>query len=255
MVGMLRLLKPVLWTLLIGVVGLALVHAQETPPTYVKNMLCLACHKARDKESIERYQATKHAQVELTDDMKPVDVYRRTVGFKPADNTYYEKGIGCQACHGAGSAHTKSKPEDKKATMKRIDQLETPRQKLSVCGRCHGQYTIGDQPFAADFKTGDDLWKMEGFKLAEITEPGPFQQLNELEASKHGEHDVTCITCHTSHEPMAGKPQLKQAMPDLCLKCHGEAHKCTVTADKVKAGDTCASCHMPGGRHLFKVVK
>jgi len=54
---------------------------------------------------------------------------------------------------------------------------------------------------------------------------------------------------------MQGKPQLRQAVPDLCLQCHGEAHKCTVPADQVKAGDTCATCHMPHGRHVFKVVK
>jgi len=138
--------------------------------------------------------------------------------------------------------------------MKRIDELETPRQKLSVCGRCHGEYTVGDQPFAAEFKTGDDLFAREDFKLAEITTPGPFQQLNELESSKHGEHDVTCITCHTSHEETEAKPQLRQAMPELCLQCHGEEHPCTVAPEQIPEGATCATCHMPEGRHVFAVA-
>jgi predicted CXXCH cytochrome family protein len=133
--------------------------------------------------------------------------------------------------------------------------LETPKQKLSLCGRCHGDYTVNDKPFAEGLEPGGDLFALPGFKLNEITTPGPFQQLNELESSKHGEHDVTCLSCHTSHETTAAAPQLRKAVPDLCLECHTDAHKCTVAADKVTEGATCATCHMPGGRHIFKVVK
>ena len=243
---------------LIVIVG-ALAGAQETAPTFIKNAMCIACHKSKDGPTIERYQETKHAKAAPAEGMSPVDIYRRTTGFKSADNSYYEKGIGCQACHGPGSAHLKAKTdEEKKAALRRVDRLEKPTQKLSVCGRCHGQYTIGDKPFAEGFKIGDDLYAMEGFKLAEITEPGPFQQLNELAASKHGEKDVTCVTCHTSHEPIAAAPQLRQKMPDLCLQCHGDAHKCTVKPEEIPAGATCATCatcHMPGGRHIFGVQK
>jgi predicted CXXCH cytochrome family protein len=237
---------------------LALVHAQEeeAPATFVKNAMCLACHKATNPDMIARFQETKHAKVELKDEMKPLDLYRRTVGFDPADNTYYEKGVGCQSCHGAGSLHLKAQGEEaKRATMKRVDKLDTPKKKLSVCGRCHGAYHIGEATFAAGFKPGADLWAIEGFKLDEITEPGPFQQLNELESSRHGAQDVTCITCHTSHESTEAKPQLRKPVPELCLQCHSEAHKCTVAADKIPEGATCATCHMPGGRHLFAVQK
>lgn len=233
--------------------GLALVHADETPPTYVKSMLCIACHKGMNKALVERFQSTKHAQVAPTDDMAPVDVYRRSIGYNPADKTYYDKGVSCQACHGAGSAHTKAKAEDKKTTMVRIDELATPQQKLSVCGRCHGQYTLGEATFDANFKVGDNLFTKEGFKLTEIKQPGPFQQLNELESSKHGEHDVTCITCHTAHEDTEAKPQLRKPVPELCLQCHGTAHQCKVAPAQIKDGDTCATCHMPGGRHVFQV--
>ena len=235
---------------------LALAWGQDAAPSYVKNAMCLACHKGRNPGLADRYLATKHSQAVPGEDMTPLDIYRRSVGFKSADNSFYEKGVGCQSCHAPGGAHLKAKgDEEKKATMQRMDALEKPTQKLSVCGRCHGQYTIDGKPFAEGFKIGDDLWALEGFKLSTIEKPGPFQQLNELEGSKHGAHDVTCITCHTSHEETAAAPQLRKAVPDLCLQCHAQAHPCTVKADQTPPGATCATCHMPGGRHVFAVRK
>lgn len=245
---------PVVCVLLSALV-LALAWGQDAP-TFVKNAMCLACHKTRDKDLVERYQGTLHAAAVPDEKMAPVDVYRRSVGYNGADGTYYEKGVGCQSCHGPGSAHLKAKTdEEKKAALKRVDELEKPTQKLSVCGRCHGQYTVNGQPFAEGFKIGDDLFAMEGFKLDEIKEPGKFQELNDLESSKHGSNDVTCITCHTSHEPIAAKPQLRKAVPDLCLQCHADAHKCTVKPEAIPEGATCATCHMPGKRHIFAVGK
>ena len=235
---------------------LALAWGQDAPQPYIKNAMCIMCHKGRNPGLVDRYQATKHSQAVPADGMAPLDIYRRSVGFKSADNSFYEKGVGCQSCHSPGAAHYKAKgDEEKKATMQRVDALEKPTQKLSVCGRCHGDYTVGGKPFAEGFKIGDDLFAMDGFKLNEITTPGPFQQLNELESSKHGANNVTCVTCHTSHEEMAAAPQLRKPVPELCLQCHTQEHPCTVKADQVPAGATCATCHMPEGRHVFKVQK
>jgi predicted CXXCH cytochrome family protein len=228
----------------------------EVKPGWVKGLMCLACHKALNKELVERYKSTKHAKAEPTEKMDPVDIYRRCVGFNPADSTYFEPGVGCQACHGPGAAHLAAKSkEDKLATMPRPDQLKTPHQKLSLCGRCHGQYTVGGQPFVTDFKPGDDLFAMEGFKLADVEKPAPFQQLNDFMHSKHADNDVTCITCHTSHEPFAGEPQLRKAVPDLCLQCHANAHQCKKPQAEWPEKATCVTCHMPDGRHTFAVQK
>lgn len=136
---------------------LALAWGQDAAPSYVKNAMCLACHKGRNPGLADRYLATKHSQAVPGEDMTPLDIYRRSVGFKSADNSFYEKGVGCQSCHAPGGAHLKAKgDEEKKATMQRMDALEKPTQKLSVCGRCHGQYTIDGKPFAEGFKIGDD---------------------------------------------------------------------------------------------------
>jgi len=230
--------------------------AQEAAATYKKNAMCIACHKATNKALVERYQATKHATAVLAADMKPVDIYRRSVGFVAADNSYSEAGVGCQACHGPGSAHLTAKtPDDKKAAIVRPQLLKTSAQKISLCGRCHGDYTVDGKPFVESFKAGDDLLAVPGFKLNEVTTPGSFTVLNDFMTSKHATHDVVCITCHTAHETMAGERQLRKKLPELCLDCHTDAHKCTVAADQIPAGATCATCHMPGGRHVFAVKK
>lgn len=229
--------------------------AQENLATYIKGAMCVACHKAKNKELVELFLETKHAKAKPEEGMKGLDVYRRVVCFNPADDTFLEPGVGCQACHGPGSDHMKGKTdEERKATMKPLPKLETPHQKLSVCGRCHGVYTVGDKALVEDFRVGDetkgDLWKLEGFKLAEVTEPGKFQQLNEFMGSNHAAHDVTCITCHTAHQEIKAEHQLRKAVPELCLDCHKEHHK-DVTVE-IPEGATCVACHMPNGMHTFK---
>ena len=245
-------------------VGLVLttLHAgwvQEEEATYVKGLLCVACHKALNKELVTRFTETKHAKAKPTpaegEEMRPVDVYRRSVGFVPADNSYSEPGVGCQSCHGLGSKHVGAKDEEKAAAIVSVAKLDTPRKKLSVCGRCHGEYTIEGQPFPAKFKPGMDLFEIEGFQLSEITQPGPFQQLNELQASKHMANDVTCVTCHTAHQESPGEPQLRKPLPDLCLECHADPHAGTAGPAEIPEGMTCATCHMPDGRHVFAVAK
>lgn len=215
--------------------------------TYIKNAMCIACHKTTHKEVVENYQASKHAQAKPAEGMSPADIYRRVVGFNAADNTYYEAGVGCQACHGPGSAHMKGKTnEEKQAAIVRPQLLDTPQKKTSLCGRCHGDYTVDGKSCAANFTPGDDLFAMPGFKLNDVTTPGTFTILNDFMGSKHAQKDVTCITCHTPHGASEAEPSLRKKLPDQCLQCHADAHKGT---DRATAN--CATCHMPGGRHLF----
>ena len=229
--------------------------AQDDGPGWAKPALCLACHKVLTKDIVLRFDETKHAQAEPAEGMAPADIARRSLGFNPADNSYVAAGIGCQTCHGPGSVHVKSKPDQKKATKVGLDKLKTPDLKLSVCGQCHGQYTVGGKPFAAGFKAGDDLFAVEGLQLAEAPQPGLFSRLNEFMASKHKDHDVTCITCHTSHEETAAEPLLRKKLPELCLDCHQTERQCQVSPAQYPDGATCATCHMDERRHSFAAKK
>ena len=256
-----RLRRDVLLSVAVigGLLAVVVTHpslGDEPAPHWVKGMLCLACHKSLNKELVERFQTTKHSKVQPDEKMSPLDLYRRSVGFNAADSTYFEAGLGCQTCHGPGSAHLAAKGNDEKlATMPRPDQLKTANQKLSICGRCHADYTYKGQPFAPDFRPGDDLIKDPDFKLNEVTKPADFQQLNDFMHSKHAQNDITCITCHTSHEQMTEDHQLRKPVPDVCLQCHATAHPCKLPEAQWPKDSTCVTCHMPGGRHVFAVQK
>ena len=141
---------------------LAMAWGQDTPQPYIKNAMCIACHKGRNPGLVDRYQSTKHAQAVPNEGMAPVDIYRRSVGFKSADNSYYEKGVGCQSCHDPGAAHLKAKgDEEKKATMQRVDALEKPTQKLSVAAAATvtTQSTASPSPKASRSATTCSRWK------------------------------------------------------------------------------------------------
>lgn len=182
----------------------------------------------------------------------PELVYRYVTGFNPADGTWAEKGTACEACHGPGSAHMAAKADERKAMIVNPGNLPTMGQKVSLCGSCHGQYSIGDQRYAPGFLPGMDLFKIEGFQLDPPDPAKQFDQLNQLKQSKHFENGVDCLTCHDGHSDQPQAHQLRKPVIELCTGCHQDKQMAT-HAPQAAEGDTCATCHMPGGQHLFAV--
>jgi predicted CXXCH cytochrome family protein len=232
------------------VVGVAVVVAMALParaqapgPEYANEKLCQACHKVVHGQSpavTDNYLATKHATI---------------TGEGPRYNFNGQPGVGCQACHGPGTEHVKAPMDQKLATGKTPAELETREQKLSLCGRCHGQY---DEGFVADYKLGDNI--LDKITLKAPT-GGKLEQLNEMKDSKHFTSPTgpVCIDCHTGHKALDPNlvPQLVAPIDDLCLKCHpanaGMAHLTPLT--QIPDGATCATCHMPNKKHIFKVAR
>jgi len=244
---------------LLGIWAALTVHTQTnsfaaTAPvagsTYLGVGKCKMCHQTAKGTTPAIYKAwseTKHGKINTG--VVPIPA-KATAEVTARHMTGAEKGITCEACHGPSSKHMMSK--DKKGTTVDPASLDTPAKKISLCGRCHGQYSIGDQKFAAKYQVGDDLLKAEGFKLAEI-EPGKkLQEMNELVKSSHFAKGVTCITCHTSHAAAPAAKSLKKPVNQLCLDCHKTTVKDMAThAPKAAADATCATCHMPKGMHTF----
>ena len=223
--------------------------------TYITSARCKLCHKKQHED----WAKTKHGkskfpwetgEVEKPEQLTGEAVYRYVTGHKYPDNTWSEKGTACEACHGPGSVHMRAKKEERKTTIVNSATLKEPRKRLSVCGRCPGQYTIAEQKFAANFRPGQDLFKIEGFVLAPVVEGRKLQQLNELRHSKHFEKGVTCITCHAVHVEAPLKHQLRKPAAELCSECHQDKEMAT-HAPTAAEGATCVSCHMPEGRHDF----
>jgi predicted CXXCH cytochrome family protein len=243
----------------------------DTPPTtpsyldtakYLGVAKCKMCHNKPAAPLFTQWDATKHASLSRKSPwdkdgekvaVPAVDVaYRYMTGYDATTKTWMDKGVTCEACHGPGGAHMMGK--DKKATIMNPDSLKTAGQKLSVCGRCHGQYTIGDQKVALNYKAGQDLLTTEGFKLAEVKADQPMQEMNEVVASEHFKHGITCISCHTSHTAAPQAHSLKKPVNELCMSCHKDKTM-AAHAPKAAANATCATCHMPKGAHTFCAPK
>jgi predicted CXXCH cytochrome family protein len=251
--------------MLVAVITMALADAPVLPEylktaTYITSARCKMCHNKAPEASWTNWSATKHAVIaaalpweankDKPEKPTPEVAARHTTGYNAAANTWAEKGIACEACHGPGSAHMKAGKDDRAKTIMSPAKLATAAQQVSVCGQCHGQYSIGDKRFAAGFKPGMDLFAMEGFKLDEVKAEQKLQQLNELAGSAHFKEGVTCTSCHASHPEKANAHQLKAPVVELCNGCHKD-QTMAAHAPNAKEGDTCATCHMPDGAHTF----
>lgn len=247
--------------LLAAIITSALADAPAAPEflktaTYLTSAKCKMCHKAE----FTNWSATKHAtnaaacpweaNKDKPETPAPEVAARYTTGYDPAAKTWSEKGTACEACHGPGSVHMKAAKDARKTAISGPTVLATPAQKASVCGQCHGQFSIGDKRFAAGYKPGMDLTAMDGFKLDEVKPGTKMAELNELVKSKHYAHGVVCSSCHVAHPEKATEHELKAPVTELCSSCHKEKTM-AAHAPTAKDGDTCATCHMPDGQHTF----
>lgn len=170
-----------------------------------------------------------------------------TTGYDVAAKTWAQPSVGCEACHGPGSAHAGTGDKTKITNPKSL-----PKDRLAmVCGRCHSKGTDPTKTYAfpIKFRPGDDLSKV--FVDAKPTTPGRNQQYSELVGSKHFGAGVICTTCHDPHGVGTTQLLLRKPITDLCLGCHADKDMKT-HAPNAPAGATCATCHMPGGAHTFK---
>jgi predicted CXXCH cytochrome family protein len=176
-------------------------------------------------------------------------------GYNADTKAYTNLGVGCESCHGPGSEHVAS---PKTVTPVKPKNL-TPALSAMICGSCHsvGKDPTGKYAFPVGYRPGDDLTKF--FVDAKPTMPGRNQQYSDWITSKHAKANVTCETCHNPHnedlnaDDTSKYPhQLRKPINDQCLGCHAAKVKDLAThAPNAPAGATCATCHMPDGRHMF----
>jgi DmsE family decaheme c-type cytochrome len=128
---------------------------------------------------------------------------------------------GCETCHGPGSAHIEDPGEA--TTIKRFPEM-APREANETCLSCH---------------TGAPHTMWAG--------------------SAHDARNLSCITCHSVHEPVGAKAQLTaESEIELCATCHrAQATKIRRVSHMplVEGAMECSSCHNPHGATNVKQLR
>jgi len=190
-----------------------------------------------------------------------------SVDYNIQTKTVSEWNVGCEKCHGPGSAHMR---QPSQATIVNPARLNTI-QATNVCLQCHSQGQPLHNPingkyydWPVGYQVGMDLsnyWKLEEHKLGEQTfthfADGTAHknrmQGNDFVQSAMYTHGVSCNSCHDVHGTENNADLLKPANA-MCLECHGPnspngPHQATVEAHTHhpagSLGNECVSCHMP----------
>jgi predicted CXXCH cytochrome family protein len=178
-----------------------------------------------------------------------------------------EWNVGCERCHGPGSAHVEHATRANILNPARMDFVSAS----DNCIQCHSQGRPLTNPIEGqyyDWPVGyraglnlSDYWQLEDHKLGELsfthfpdgTAHKNRMQGNDFVQSVMYRRGVTCFDCHDVHGT-TNYAQLRKPVNQICLDCHGpgsrngprEATLAEHTHHKdASAGSQCVACHMP----------
>lgn len=136
-----------------------------------------------------------------------------TPHWKAANPRSPAANMGCESCHGPGSRHIEDPGDD--ATIRKFTKM-APRDVSATCLTCHTKATHA-------------LW----------------------DGSIHDARNLSCVTCHSVHNPVAERAQLKAANEqELCAGCHRVEVQKTRRVSHMPVAEgkmSCSSCHNPHG--------
>ena len=198
----------------------------------------------------------------------------RQDGLSSMHGTFFEGGVHCEACHGAGSAHAKfSGTITRDATPRTLADLSEPDAGFGdpiACGECHTRDGERDYP---TYLSGYD----NALIAAGAPDPRPDEMGGRIAVSgglikHHEQYDEIlgidpdtldtnrspgfmathgdCMTCHNPHGSSVNvNNPLYTGVPghdpsnDACLACHGDYDTTLRSGGMLNLA--CADCHMP----------
>ncbi len=187
-------------------------HAEDwTDPARDWRVACAGCHTT----GLDAEVAAQTTNFFFTDNWKPGNV---------------ELGVGCESCHGPGSAHK----ADKGTIVRSPDS--------AICGQCHiqGRSPDGDHGYPVGYRPGLKLDETMFIPVAMDDEMAWWPTGHAKTYDQYGEW---LKTRHGQARPIL--------LPD-CVRCHGTLPDSTdptpeedFPAAEAFAGPTCTACHNP----------
>jgi predicted CXXCH cytochrome family protein len=190
-----------------------------------------------------------------------------SVNYNVQTKSVTEWNVGCERCHGPGSAHVQRPVESTIVNPAKLDYVRAN----DTCIQCHSQGQPLTNPIAGqyyDWPVGfhqggslKDFWRLEEHKLGEQsfthfadgTAHKNRMQGNDYVQSVMYRRGVACFSCHDVHGTSNNADLLKPAR-EICLTCHGSGsrngpHTATIEEhthhQRGSAGSQCIACHMP----------
>jgi cytochrome c552/HEAT repeat protein/cytochrome c554/c'-like protein len=172
--------------------------------------------------------------------------------------TFADPGVSCEACHGPGARHARTKDAGDIVQPGDVDDEIG----LAICGSCHGPREPVFPMLDAKnrFRPGqhyDDRYEslviVDGRERSgEYFADGrpsssSFEYQALLQSRCHLAGGATCLTCHTAPHEVHVANEIEGGVDASCRKCHarvaaqGEAH----THHRSPQGASCVGCHMP----------
>ena len=192
-----------------------------------------------------------------------------SVNFNTKTKQVSEWNVGCEKCHGPGSAHVAKPVRATIVNPARLDHIAA----TNICLQCHSEGQPTRNPvdgkywaWPVGFEVGPntnlaDHWKLEEphlghqnfFHWADGSGHKNRMQGNDFVQSSMYTHGLGCHSCHDAHGSPNNADLIKPAST-LCLSCHGpnspngprgatvEAHTHHAATSR---GSECVGCHMP----------
>ena len=190
-----------------------------------------------------------------------------SVGYDIHTKQVAEWNVGCERCHGPGSAHVAAPKATNIINPADLDYVAAS----DTCIQCHSQGRPLTNPIEGkyyDWPVGyrvglrlQDFWQLEAHRLGETsfyyfadgTAHKNRMQGNDFTQSVMYRRGVTCFDCHDVHGT-GNYAQLRKPADTLCLDCHGPLSPNgprTATLEEHthhkagSPGSQCVACHMP----------